>query len=63
MDKALNGPPISSVVVDDIIGNPESYDIVFNEGIYCILFFLVFRATLINFVKLQRKNEENDIAH
>ena len=51
MDKALNNPPISAVVVNDVIGIPESYDIVLNEGVYLILFFLVIRGTWFNFMK------------
>jgi len=55
INKALDNPPISAVVVNDIIGIPESYDIVFNEGIYLILFFLVIRATWFDFFK-RKKN-------
>lgn len=51
MNKALDNPPISAVVVNDVIGIPESYDIVFNEGVYLILFFLVIRATWFDFLK------------
>jgi len=58
LDRALNGPPISAVIVPDIIGMPESYDIVFNEGIYLLFMFLIFRATWLDFLKSQIKNEE-----
>ena len=60
LDRALNSPPISRVILPDIIGMPESYDIVLNEGIYFIFMFLIFRAFWLNFLKSQIKNEELD---
>ena len=56
IDKAMNNPPISAVTVDDILGFPQSYDIVFNEGIYFILTFIVIRTIWIDFLKKQIKN-------
>ena len=57
IDKAINNPPISAVTVDDILGFPQSYDIVFNEGIYFILTFIVIRTIWIDFLKKQIKNK------
>ena len=51
IDKALNNPPISAVTVFDILDFPQSYDIVFNEGIYFILMFIVVRTIWIDFFR------------
>ena len=60
IDKALNNPPISAVIVNDVLGFPQSYDIVFSEGFYLILIFLVARSTWIYFLNTQKKNKEGE---
>ena len=43
LHNALSNPPISAIPVNDIIGIPYAYDIVFNEGTYLIAFFIFVR--------------------